>query len=257
MFHGLVPLVMGTRLEAIVPDADAGTVGLLWERLSDKAMELSRLLTRFEPGSEVSRLNASDEGAFEVSGTLFAILSSALEYRERTCGLFDVALGGALELAGDGKVRLGKRIRAGLPRLDFGGFAKGWMLGRIREEFLAAGVKDAFVNFGGSTLLAMGAQPGGDCWRVSAPDPFTGRTVDVFDLRDRSLSTSGNTPGYSGHIVSPVTGEAFCGRRMACVVSPDPLDAEVLSTVMMIADGKQGDIIRKEFPDAVIKVYNL
>lgn len=248
---------MGTRLEAIVPCAEPQIIAPVWERLRNETLELSRRLTRFEPGSEVSLLNASKEGTFEVSGTLFAILSSALEYRERTCGLFDVALGGSLGITADGKVELGKRARPDLPRLDFGGFAKGWVLSRFREEFLAAGVVDAFVNFGGSTLLALGAQPGGDCWRISAPDPFSGRTVAVFDLRDRTLSTSGNTPGYSGHIICPPTGEACRERKMVCVISPDPLDAEVLSTVLMVADEERKNKIRKEFPDTEFEIFNL
>lgn len=257
VFHGLEPLVMGTRLEIIVPDADPGVVGPLWERLRAETVELSRRLTRFEPGSEVSLLNAAPGGELEVSETLFAIISEAFEYRRRTCGLFDVALGGVLELVPGGRVRIGERTRPDLPRIDFGGFAKGLVLSRFRKELEAAGVRDAFVNFGGSTLLAMGSQPGGDCWRISAPDPFSGETVAVFDLRDETLSTSGNTPGYSGHIFSPLTGEACRERRMVCVVSPDPLDAEVLSTSLMMADGEQREMIRKEFPDARFETYNL
>jgi len=257
VFHGLVPLVMGTRLEAIIPDADPEIVGPLWEKLEAKTMELSRRLTRFDQGSEVSRLNASEAGAFEASDTLFAILTSALEYRRRTLGLFDVALGGGMILTPEGNVLLGERTRPDLPRLDLGGFAKGWALSLIREELLRAGVTDAFVNFGGSTILAMGSQPGGDCWRISLPDPFSGRTVSVFDLRDRTLSTSGNTPWYTGHIISPSSGEACRERRMACVVSPDPLEAEVLSTALMIADEKTTDKLREEFPDAQLETYNL
>ena len=71
------------------------------------------------------------------------------------------------------------------------------------------------------------------------------------------MSTSGNSPSYSGHIVHPVTGKPNHDRKLISVVSPDPLDAEVLSTATMIATDDEISRINDKFADSIVKTYNL
>jgi thiamine biosynthesis lipoprotein len=40
-------------------------------------------------------------------------------------------------------------------------------------------------------------------------------------------------------------------------MSPDPLDAEVLSTVWLVAGAQQRQEVRKNFPDMIASVYEL
>jgi thiamine biosynthesis lipoprotein len=81
--------------------------------------------------------------------------------------------------------------------------------------------------------------------------------VELFTLRDATLSTSGNTPSYSGHIVNPLTGEPIEQRMMAAVVAKDALEAEVMSTAMMVATDEQMQRIVAERDDIRVKRYNL
>ena len=245
---------MGTGLGIVTAGVPRSKVEPLWKSLCNEALLLEKILNRFDPGSEVSSLNHLPPDGEAPLGTLLeAILHSAKTYWERTGGLFDVTGGsmGRVSFPSPGK------IRPGGAALDFGGFAKGWFVRRCGEVLDAEGVRNVFLDFGGSTILCRGAHPGGDCWKVSVPDPFTGLPVAEVELRDRTLSTSGNSPGYVGHIVNPLTGARVEAHRLALALSADSLDAEVLSTVLMIADGKQRKELEKEFPDAEMKVIDL
>lgn len=64
------------------------------------------------------------------------------------------------------------------------------------------------------------------------------------------MSTSGNTPKYTGHIHNPSTGQAYSGSKLVSVVSTDPLDVEVLSTTFMLSDDSQIQQILSNFPEA-------
>jgi thiamine biosynthesis lipoprotein len=112
------------------------------------------------------------------------------------------------------------------------------------------GVSCAFVDFGSSSILGIGKHPYGDSWKVGVVDPYTRLQVREISLNDCSMSTSGNAPSYSGHIRNPRTGEPCGGRKLVTVLSDNPLDAEVLSTVLMIAGDKEREIIMANFPES-------
>lgn len=234
-FHGAIPLVMGTRLEMLSVGTPEETITQVWDWLCVESSRLSCLLDRFNPSSEVSRLNAS--GSFgDASPFLRMLIDLADSYKERTLGLFDVCKGGGL---------------------DFGGFAKGYLLKELKAILGQAGVGCAFVDFGGSSILAVGHHPFGDSWKVSVRNPFGNGILWEVELKDRSMSTSGNSPGYSGHIVNPFTGMAVTERKVVTVVGDDPLDAEVLSTALMLCGDEKSETIKDNFPDMRIESFIL
>lgn len=238
VFHGGIPLVMGTKLEVLLAGVTEGKGLHVWDQLHDLVFSLDRMLNRFDPGSEVSQLNLSQTPlAIGAGGEIGEIIRLALQYKAKTAGLFDICMS-------DGK-------------LDFGGFAKGYFLRRCAAMLREAGIECAFVDFGGSSILGIGHHPYGDSWKVGILNPYTHMSIGEIELQDSSLSTSGNTPAYTGHIRNPKTGEVCTARMLATVVSKDPLDAEVLSTVMMIASPHEQEEIRRNFPEAVIKSHVL
>ena len=115
--------------------------------------------------------------------------------------------------------------------LDFGGFAKGYALKKIQEILLRGNIENAFVDFGNSSIMGIGHHPYGDCWKVSLQNPYTQQTLDEFCLTDNTLSTSGNTEQYTGHIINPLTGIYNEQKKVTSILSDNPLDAEILSTV--------------------------
>lgn len=233
LFSGIATGIMGTRFEMLLCGVSEDDANALWEVSTSELQRLELVFNRFSPNSEVSVWNAGNRAS--VSDVLLDSFCLCERYRILTCGLFDVHRGGCADA-------------------DFGGFAKGYALRRIAGIIDA--VPNAFVNFGSSTILAKGSHPFGEGWKVSLPDPYSGRELAEFTLRDRTLSTSGNTPRYSGHITNPLSGQIVVAKKLAAVICPDPLDAEVLSTACMMAGPGQLEAIGTHFPDAVIKVFN-
>lgn len=256
MFHGFIPYVMGTRFDLLAIDSDPRRLGGVWTEIEAELTRLDRLLNRFDPASEVARVNAgAAHGIVEIGEELEAILRLCRSYYERTEHLFDVTLRdfSRLGFPEPGRLFFGDPSLS----LDFGGLAKGYALREVERLLRQASVGSAFVDFGNSSILCLGRHPYGSCWKVSLPDPYTQQPLDEFDLEDRALSTSGNTAQHTGHIVNPLTGEYDRKRKVAAVVAADPLDAEVLSTVWMVADAGQRDWIGENFKEMQATLYTL
>lgn len=254
LFHGAVSRVMGTRLEALIVHSDTDMLPGLWRDMVSLLESMDRIFDRFVPESEVSGINARSQDAVDISPVMEDALRLCGDYYERTLHLFDVTLGHFRDVTvGAGKVI----FRNPMVRLDFGGFAKGYALRSVRRLLVDNGVTDAFIDFGGSSIIGMGHHPYGDCWRVGLDSPWSGARLRDFSLMDTSLSTSGNTRFYSGHIVNPMTGVSNRKRMVATAVAEDPLDAEVLSTVWMIADREQMRQISERFGKFEADIYEL
>ena len=58
----------------------------------DRIRELESALSRTDPDSEVSRLNAAGGEAVEISGDLQTILSQSAQYSQETGGAFDITV---------------------------------------------------------------------------------------------------------------------------------------------------------------------
>ncbi|MGN0202798.1 MAG: FAD:protein FMN transferase [Candidatus Cryptobacteroides sp.] len=243
---------MGTRLEIVLADASPEAVSRLWDWLLVEAGLLQRVLDRFDPGSELSLLNRS-EGAVRASGTLSLMIRTALRYHRLTDGLFDVAKGGLQEVSIDDSDLVDLKGHG----LDFGGMAKGFLLRSLHSAALSEGVCNLFADFGGSSILALGRHPYGDCWTVGVRNPYRPGVLEEVELRNQAMSTSGNTPSYGSHIINPFSGEYVNVRRQLSVVSEDALDAEVLSTALMIAGRRQAETIAARFPGCIVKEFDV
>lgn len=235
VFHGEIPYVMGTRMEMLILGSEEDEAFSIWSALYDRVTFLDRMLNRFDQKSEVSRLNQRYENAAlgmqnllqECSDELRYLIDLAMEYNARTLGLFDIR-------TSDGK-------------LDFGGFAKGYFLRECDRVLRENGVECAFVDFGGSSILGVGHHPFGDCWKVGVVNPYSHCQIEEIRICNESMSTSGNSPVYEGHIRNPMTGERCMEKKMVSIVAEDPLDAEVLSTVFMLAQDVEIPIILNNF----------
>ena len=254
LFHGFVPFVMGTKLDVLLVGPSEEDACRIWDRMCMEAGRLNAMLNRFDPASELSRLNASvDAGEVRPSPELLSMIRVCEDLRIRSGGLFDISrgtCGEGLEITPDGMVSL----HGG--SLDFGGFAKGFFLRECKEMLVQDGVGTAYVDFGGSSILALGRHPFGDCWRIRVTHPYSGAVLQDADLVDCSLSTSGNRPGYTGHILDPRSGRPVVARRIVTVLSPDPLEAEILSTAAMIADERELAALEEAFPLAKIRRFD-
>lgn len=254
LFSASLEKVMGTRFFILLLGKEERQASELWEEVRSILEGGDSVFNRFSSESEVSKVNAQlkERGEAILSDVLARSVADCVEFRRRTSGLFDITKDSKKELTIKGNV-----LRAEGAELDFGGYAKGWALRQIMSLLESKGVSAAFVDFGGSSICALGSHPAGDCWSVDLNSPRTGMYLNTFSLRDSSLSTSGNTPAYSGHIVNPITGESNNRNMMVSVEGKDPLVCEVLSTAYMLCHSEElREGMRREFGDYVFNAYS-
>jgi len=154
-----------------------------------------------------------------------------------------------LFLSDDGAAEL---TRPGM-KIDLGGIGKGYAVDRIADRLKAGGVATALINFGGSSVAAIGAPPGKHGWEIGIQGP-AGDIRGVIYLRDLALSTSGSmgrlfTVGKTryGHLINPKDGMPVVEPRMATVLTGSATTAEALTKPLVLLGGKGMPLI-KAFP---------
>jgi thiamine biosynthesis lipoprotein len=273
---------MGTILEISIEGLEPQPAARALDALYDEALRLDRLLSIYDPDSEISRLNrTAGHGEQQVDPDVVEILKRSIAYSERTRGAFDVTIGPLVELWVDAadrnapptaaelaaaRGRVGADQIAVLPgervsldkegmKLDLGGIAKGYALDRLRPLLEQHGVESALLNFGQSSSWAVGAPPGSPGWRLLVRGP-EGDFAGLITLRDQALSISGSQGQWVeiggrryGHIIDPRTGEPLMRARQAVVVSQQAALAEALSVALLVLDAETGLALVAAEPD--------
>ena len=271
--------VMGTVLQVTLcpggpPETEAA--GLDSPPMDDvfaSARRYDALFTTYADDSPVSKLNAqAGQGAQSVPDEVVDVLKLARRYTALTRGAFDatvrpllrvwleaenigeppspVALTQALRLVGSDKLRFPAAGAAALPErgmaLDLGGIGKGYTLDRAVERLRLQGMANALLNFGQSSLWALGRPPDVEGWRLALRRP-DGGIAGFVTLVDRALSVSASL-GQSrsvagkryGHVFDPRTGRPVERDLLACVVAPSAAQAEALSTALLVLGEVEG-----------------
>jgi thiamine biosynthesis lipoprotein len=257
--------VMGTILDVTV-DAPSEAVGRGWiRRAVAEARRLDRELTSFDRDSALSQLNGSAGGgtAF-VPPDLFEVLTLSRDLSTLTGGTFDVTVSPAVRLwqravveqrwpsqreiaavrasVGPTAIRFAARNEVELATgasIELGGVGKGFAVDRNVALMREAGVQSALVNFGESSIAAIGPPPSEPAWSIWM------RRGRVFDgplaLRDMALSTSatfgdsGRVAGRRiGHIIDPRSALPLSRAAQATVVAPTGTEAEAWSKALLV-----------------------
>lgn len=258
IFHGYVPYIMGTRFDILLADVSSELGESCWTQVVAELQRLDKILNRFDPTSEVARLNQSAfEKPFEASVELWSILKECEKYHQMTNGVFDVTL------KDFGLIRFHPKtdsisFKTPSVSLDFGGYAKGYALEKIKQILKSKKIENAFIDFGNSSIMGLGRHPYGDSWKISIENPFNiGEVLGEFTLSNTTLTTSGNTPGYTAHIINPFSGIRNEEKKCVCLITRDACEGEVLSTVLIAASmSEKQEIIAKFDPERVVE-YNL
>ncbi len=263
---------MGTLLE-ITLVGRAGEVSRAdLEPLFAEVDRLERILTRWDAASALSTLNAAaGSGSRAVPPELARILADCVTWSRETGGSFDVTVGALVALwreagrrgrlptaaeadaaraaVGAAKLGLGADGRVALPAgmaLDLDGVAKGWALDRVAGRLRGSGVAGALLDFGGSSVVAIGRPADAPHWRTllrGAGDAPAG----VLTLRDRALSVSGSLGEWSeiegrryGHVIDPRNGEPLSRAFQAAVLAPGAGEAEAWSKALLVLGAEEG-----------------
>ncbi len=274
--------IMGTVFQATLCQAEPdsqGQMGAVWPEVFATARRFDDLFTTYAPHSPLSHLNArAGQGPQAVPAEVSAVLRLSQRYAALTNGAFDItvrpllslwrqaettqtqptaaALRHTLRFIGSQKLHFATPHQVGLPAsgmaLDLGAIGKGYALDQIAKQLREQRLTNALLNFGQSSLWALGRPPDGEGWRLLLRQP-NGEIVGLATFSDRAISISGSL-GQSmqvegqryGHIIDPRTGRPVQRDLLACVVAPSAAQAEALSTALLILGEQEGlDLIEQ------------
>jgi FAD:protein FMN transferase len=258
--------VMGTILEITV-DAPRRAIGREWiGRAVAETRRLDAELTAFRSDSALSRLNrAAGRGFQRVPPDLFRLVALSRDLSTASGGTFDISVAPLVKLwqratidkrwpsanqlaaaraaVGSGSIGLRAPDEIELPSqamsLELGGVGKGYAADRMAEILRGLGASSALVNFGESSIVAVGPSPGEPAWPIWVRGH---RGLDgPLLLRDMALSTSGSFGRSArlgsvriGHVIDPRSGQPLREERQATVIAPSAAEAEAWSKALLI-----------------------
>ena len=274
LFGTQVRLLIGDPAHEGVPSPEAKGIQLeFFLRL------LHRKLTRFDPRSELSALNADPRPHLLASPTLVLAIDAALWAAQRSDGLVDPTLGRELEEAGYGSSRAdvppapiadaleqapkrqvahpwatsrwrevmidpetGVVTRPPGVRIDTGGSSKGLAVDLAADRL--AGYATFAVDAGGDLRIG-GERP--VAREVRIDHPTEDGPAHVFTLERGAVATSGiktrlwrTESGFAHHLLDPSTGEpAWTGVIQATSLGVTALEAETLAKMAFLS-GPEG-----------------
>jgi thiamine biosynthesis lipoprotein len=238
---------MGTFFEVFLAGADAAHLEDVATAALDEVTRLERLLSRFDPSSEIARINReAGRRPVRVDYEVWHILCTCQEYRRRTAGFFDVTAPSAVRTdtsaRGESLVLDEERRSIHFPQpgvaIDLGGFGKGYALDQAREILQRFGVTSGLLDGGTSSVLAVGRHPNGRPWPIDVRNPFTNEPSEAVGqilLAEQGYSCSAALdPGNAeSDIIDPHYGAALTEQAACVVIAPTALEAEILSTACL------------------------
>ncbi len=242
--------------------------------------EIERRLTRFDPDSDLSRLNADPRACVPAAPLLRAAITAALRAAAVSAGLVDPTLMDAVRRAGYARSRanaapvpLARGLASAPPRhparpdpaarwravevddragvirrpvgleLDLGGSAKGWAADLVGARLGRHG--RYAVDCGGDLRLA--ARRGAP-WEVRVRHPLTGALAHTLYVRAGGVATSGidarlweRDGDLAHHLIDPFVGTpAWTGLVTVTALAPTALEAEALAKAALLSGPAAG-----------------
>lgn len=273
--------LMGTVVNLTVIGEDRlsarQAVGACFSRMAS----LESLLSRFQPGSQLSRLNRDGEirGA---DRALIHVLERALSISRQSGGKFDITIKPVLDLyqhvqAETNNLPTRVEIEKALRLVDYqnvhiegqnvrfvdqemavtlDGIAKGYIVDRGVGALRERGFRNVLVEAGGD-LAASGGKPGDTPWRIGVIAPRDGE--DEFTTRvsvwNQALATSGDyLQSYSEdhkvhHILDPRQGISSPELASVSVLAPSAMSADGYATAVMAMGPEQGLKLIESLPE--------
>jgi FAD:protein FMN transferase len=255
----------------------AERVKALFDAATAEIVRLEKLMTTWDPNSEVSRINsAAGVRPVLVGVETFAVIKEALRASTLSDGAFDITfqtLHGLWKFDEDldahppTPAQVASRLRylgyqhvkldpvmgtvfldESHVRIGLGGIAKGYAVDAASKVLRDGGLRSFYVQAGGD-LFAKGAKPDGSPWVAGVRDP-RGAPDEYFadvGLVDQAFSTAGdyersyivNGRRYH-HIIDPHTGYPATASRSVTIWAPTALLADEIDDGVFILGPEKG-----------------
>jgi thiamine biosynthesis lipoprotein len=264
--------IMGTVFEIAAygesPDRVSSAIDIAFREI----VRMDDLMSNYKPESALSQLNRSAHfHAKRVPTDLYRVIERGMQLSRLSDGKFDITVAPLVNLwkaalAGDStpspeqqrqaqacvgydKIELIPpdqiTLQSSCLLLDLGALGKGYAVDRAAEKLHALGIENAFLNAGGSTIVAMGSPPGQAAWLVRLRDP-SHKVNPYVMLKNGSVSTSEQTTrsllGHDspGHIIDPSTGMPVETQFSVSVIAPTGSMSDGFSTTLLLLGPQQG-----------------
>jgi thiamine biosynthesis lipoprotein len=270
---------MGTMFDIIVYHTSRLEAERAIQQALDEVVRLDRVMSHFKSDSDLARLIRDGRRGFvSVDPSLYEVIEHSLMYSRRSGGKFDVTIAPLLKLwkqvyaegrrptaaelvaarncVGYDKIEIAApdriRLRSDCLDIDLGGIGKGYAVDRAVATLKSAGIKDALVNAGSSSIASIGAPPGLNGWPVALGASVGGRATML--LRNASISTSQQNAGFLpfvsgtfGDIIDPQAGTPVERGAMVSVIAPQAMASDALSTTLLMLSVDDGTLLLSQF----------
>ena len=270
--------MMGTTTDIGIVHKDARIAEAAIDVAMNEFTRLQSLLNRYDPRSDVARVDAMPRGAMvPIASETEDVIRNALMWAERSNGAFDPALARVSdlwdvthrktppplaevrELAGRHLYRsisVGRNyvvLENKYASLDLGGIGVGYSVDRVVRLLRDRGITDAFINVGGD-IFAMGESEDREPWRVGVQDPADPtRLQTTVELSNQAIAVSGDYQqyfDYNGnryhHIMDGNTAAPRVVRRHSIAVVADHcIQSDAGSTTFFGLTASESDALAK------------
>lgn len=244
---------MGSLFEAVLLGPDDEHLDAVASAVREEVERIERLLSRFDPRSELARINRqAANGPVRVDHEMFDLLDACRHWWKHTDGYFDIAAAVSAQADENKPATMAEVVldpgapsvmfaRPGI-QLDMGGVGKGYALDSAAEILAHFSVERFFLTGGTSSNLARGLEPDGQMWRMGVRDPWAEdprAEICQLPVVDRATSYSAITRAGQNEsdIIQPCTGRPLAGQAACLVFARLATEAEILSTAL-VAMGK-------------------
>jgi len=261
------------------------------DRVYEQLHRIELLANIYNPQSELSMLNrTAAQKPFVCSPVLWDILQESRRAWTLSHGAFDITVKPLMDLWGFYRKRgdqvpskeevAAAMLKVGLDKVkfddaarsvfftvagmsfDLGGIAKGYAVGLAADAAAKAGIRCGIINLGGNMYCFPEPPPGKDAYTIGIRNPLERSTVcGSVQVRDISLATSGNYERYVvingkhfGHHMNPATGQPWDGTLSATIITPRPVDSDLLSTSIFVGGDKLAAEVVKAIPGTSILI---
>ena len=261
-------LLMGTLVNLTLVGPDARSAAVAVNVCLARMTELEAVLSRFQPGSQLSRLNQAGMLG-DVHPALLGLVKQSLELSELTDGAFDITVKPLLDLyqSTPGVLPTSRQIAQALKLVDhrlldvtanriafqhpgmsitLDGIAKGFIVDEGVAVLKGFGFENVMVEAGGD-LMGLGEKASQLPWKIGlqAPRSDMGSLMATFNVQNQAVATSGDymqtftTDFANHHIIDPRIGHSSPELASVSVTAPTAALADGLATAVMVM-GKAG-----------------
>ena len=271
---------MGTTWSVIMlPNAAGADAAALQQRLQKRLDQINRLMSTYDPASEISRFNdQTSTDWFSLSIETAQVIELSLAISRLTGGAFDISVGPLVELWGFGVTERGDKIPSEAQvskslalvgyenlrlrrepaaiskqvpqlRIDLSAVAKGYAVDALAGILEQQGISNYLLEIGGELQIS-GHRGDGTPWQIAIEKPSENvrEVATIFPLTNTALATSGNYRNFYmengqrySHTIDPVSGKPI-RHKLASVTVLDQTcaRADALATALMVLGEEKG-----------------